>query len=342
MFGSQLVGKMWETVADKGIGGLFKPWQMRREGMISLELKRNELLMLAQTEIDVEDIKNGKKAIAFNDVNKPRLINLTNNILNDESKIEPKLDVSTLLHQASEHLYANEIKKEINVTRALLVAEQVLSNDQSQPVTESIEDDWLLRWRDNAAATSSEQLQSLWGKVLAGEVKTPGLFSLRTLDFIKNLSQKEAIEIERLFSYVMVNYLFKTKGHGLNSEFESEELDFDFLSKMQHLGIVTGTDGLGLSTTFKSVKAESFSVYFFYDNKVMEIFDEDQSKKLEFSVVLLTELGKQLYSLSSTLINSQYLNNVIASVKLQGFKIRIGDLIIDSNGNKFAKNNVEV
>ncbi|AFE59918.1 membrane-fusion protein [Rahnella aquatilis HX2] len=342
MFGSQLVGKMWETLADKGIGGLFKPWQMRREGMTSLELKRNELLMLAQTEIDVEDIKNGKKAIAFNDVNKLRLINLTNNILNDESKIEPKLDISTLLHHASEHFYANEIKKEINVTRALLVAEQVLSNDQSEPVKENVEEDWLLRWRDNAAATSSEQLQSLWGKVLAGEVKTPGLFSLRTLDFIKNLSQKEAMEIERLFSYVIGDCLIKTERVSRNMKFESEELVFNFLSKMQHLGLITGADGLGLKKTFTSVKTESFSAYLLYDKKVLEIFDEDPSKKIEFEVVVLTELGKQLYSLSSTLINSKYINSVIALIKSQKFKVRIGDLIINSNGEKFSVNNVEV
>ncbi len=46
--GEKLVIKLWETVAERGIGGLFRPWQMRREGRVSIELKREELLVIAQ------------------------------------------------------------------------------------------------------------------------------------------------------------------------------------------------------------------------------------------------------------------------------------------------------
>jgi hypothetical protein len=35
-------------------------------------------------------------------------------------------------------------------------------------------------------------MQILWGKVLAGEVKRPGSYSLRTLDLLKNITTKEA------------------------------------------------------------------------------------------------------------------------------------------------------
>lgn len=31
--GEKLIIKLWETIADKGIGSLLKPWQIRREGV---------------------------------------------------------------------------------------------------------------------------------------------------------------------------------------------------------------------------------------------------------------------------------------------------------------------
>jgi len=39
---------------------------------------------------------------------------------------------------------------------------------------------------------------------LAGEIKTPGSFSLRTLEFIRNLQPKEASLIDRVFKFVIL------------------------------------------------------------------------------------------------------------------------------------------
>ncbi|PZO24321.1 MAG: hypothetical protein DCE86_16775, partial [Flavobacteriaceae bacterium] len=35
-------------------------------------------------------------------------------------------------------------------------------------------------------------MQKIWSKILAGEFKSPNSFSLKTLDFLKNLSKDEA------------------------------------------------------------------------------------------------------------------------------------------------------
>jgi len=46
--GEKLIINLWETIADKGIGSLLKPWQIRREGRANLDVKREEMLALAQ------------------------------------------------------------------------------------------------------------------------------------------------------------------------------------------------------------------------------------------------------------------------------------------------------
>ena len=65
---------------------------------------------------------------------------------------------------------------------------------------EKPEPEWVSRFFDIAAGITTEQLQYLWGRILAGEIKQPGSFSLRTLDVLRNLSRKEAESFVKLGS----------------------------------------------------------------------------------------------------------------------------------------------
>ncbi|MBE4702857.1 hypothetical protein GXB76_19935, partial [Citrobacter freundii] len=60
---SKLAEKLWETVGANGISALCKPGQIRREGIAGIEVKRKEMLILAQTEKEIEDIKNCKAIV---------------------------------------------------------------------------------------------------------------------------------------------------------------------------------------------------------------------------------------------------------------------------------------
>lgn len=57
--GEKLVIKMWQSFADNGIGSLLKPWQIKREGLARNEVRRDELLMLAQTKRVAADVSAG-------------------------------------------------------------------------------------------------------------------------------------------------------------------------------------------------------------------------------------------------------------------------------------------
>ena len=57
--------KMWETLLDKGIGSLLAPWQTRRMGHAALDVRREEMLVLAQTEREVEAIRRGQLSISL-------------------------------------------------------------------------------------------------------------------------------------------------------------------------------------------------------------------------------------------------------------------------------------
>ena len=60
-----------------------------------------------------------------------------------------------------------------------------------------------MRFFDAVGNISNEELQQLWGKVLANEIVRPKACSLRTLDMIRNMSPEEAETFSFLCRYVM-------------------------------------------------------------------------------------------------------------------------------------------
>ena len=72
-------------------------------------------------------------------------------------------------------------------------------------VDQEVEPDWAARFFAFAQDVSNQQMQQLWGELLAGEVKKPGSFSLRTLDTLRNLTSDDAKLFARMSNYVLNN-----------------------------------------------------------------------------------------------------------------------------------------
>ena len=64
--------------------------------------------------------------------------------------------------------------------------------EASDPIA-TLDDDWLNVFERYAEDASSERMQKLWGRVLAGEIRKPGRYSLRTLRFLSEFSQGDAL-----------------------------------------------------------------------------------------------------------------------------------------------------
>lgn len=61
-----------------------------------------------------------------------------------------------------------------------------------------LEFDWLNVFGSHAEKATGEHLRSLWARILAGEVRNPGAFSLRTLRFVAELDRETAQRFERV------------------------------------------------------------------------------------------------------------------------------------------------
>lgn len=90
-----------------------------------------------------------------------------------------------------EKQYYQEFKKQRNINNTINFTMNELENE-TEVSDEKVDEDWITRFFNTVENINNEQMQHLWAKILAGEIKQPNTYSLRTLDLLKNLSFKEA------------------------------------------------------------------------------------------------------------------------------------------------------
>lgn len=318
--GEKLVIKMWETLTEKGIGSLLSPWQAGRVGRARNEIRRQEILLLAQAKKDAADIRSGKRQLRADGT--LLLTNSQQTITPDGIEhIEPTLVLSDAIEYGNRAAADAAARSEINSSKAILFAEEQLANDTQTPPTRDIDEDWLFAWREYAGKVSVEDLQRLWGSVLAGEVKVPGRYSIRTLEFLKTLSKPEAEIISRLASYVIDGYVARTQSAYL----DSKGLNFSTLLVMQELGVVSGVEAIGLTTSYKSLVERKFIRALVSHNKALIVEHDDPTKTLEFEVFVLTEVGRQILGLGSFEPDVEYMRLIGKRFVMKGFTVKLAD-----------------
>jgi len=305
MPGEKLLTKLWETLADKGIGSLLKPWHVGRMRKVELEAKYKDIIMTADAEKKAEDIKNGKIAILDNKELSFRNIDEIDTHIESSRKVE-------------------NIKKEVNVSNAILYAEKELENDVTEPSKEEIDEDWLYKWKNNASEVSKEELQRMWGRLLVGELKSPGKYSLRTMDFLKHLSQEEALLLENVGQFIIRNSIIYEEEE--KSILNQYNLPFQKLLELQELGILSGVDSLGLSVGYSSLTKDSYQRTLPSHDKALLISHKDCNKKISLTVIRITKLGEQIFDLGVYAANEEYLYSIGKRLIQNEYKVKLADV----------------
>jgi hypothetical protein len=194
-------GKPLEKLIDvisKAVGTFYKPTAIKREA--DAEAYKIEVIERAKSKAYAE----GKEIEA-----------------NTIERIEERL-----LHKA--------IKNQQNIDNVTMIAASQLSQE-SNVSDEPVDEDWSTRFFSIVEDVSNEEMQNLWGKILAGEVKQPNSYSLRTLDLVRNLSKGEAETFSRVASYAISNindnFIFQGVGNMLSEDFNISFTDILLLAE---------------------------------------------------------------------------------------------------------------
>ena len=197
-----------------------------------------------------------------------------------------------LMRRAESRMVADAIRQEKNIENVLDAAASELKNADNVSDL-PVDEDWIARLFSIIKEINNEGLQYVWGKILAGEITTPGSFSMRTLETVRNLSQKEAETFQKVLPLVMCSggLYFITANEDLLKQYD---LFFSDILLLEECGLVNMslTNNPKVSTTENSLMYSDTTLIRFVGYTPERV-------QITYGVHKLSCAGKELYSILS-------------------------------------------
>ena len=190
------VDKLLEFVAS-GIGAVGGPllarWKARR--------KADAARIEAQGQADVMRIQARGQADSMSLIASAQA-DARNHLATGEQLIRGE---TTIRGEIESRLAFQEEKRQNNIGAVVGLAATELDDKEVQ--NHEIDHDWVARFFSDVQDVTSEHMQRIWAKILAGEVETPGRTSLHTLSILKNMSQRDAELFEEVSRFVFDRFI---------------------------------------------------------------------------------------------------------------------------------------
>jgi uncharacterized repeat protein (TIGR03899 family) len=325
------IDKLIEIV-QKSIGRLSKPYFDRKD----IDTKAYEIKKLA--EAHAEEMKIIANAVKEN-------FQLTGGIEYKEDKIaitsqkeisienkQPILIDSTLEERTNDRLNFQEAKKQLNIENVTAFAAEELKNEP--PITdEPIDEDWTTRFFRIVEDVSNEEMQALWGKILAGEIKQPKTYSLRTLELIRNLSKKEADTFIKVANFAIksekCSYIFKGNDNDKLSKVYG--ITYSDIALLKEIGLIQPGDFV--SHQFLQ-HAQEIQRYLFAGNIVIVIKIKANTPKISMPVDVFSTTGNELIKLIKPTPPQDYLTYFANSIKNENVDVKYS-YVLAWDGDRF-------
>lgn len=190
--------------------------------------------------------------------------------------------------QVAKYILARE-KRKLNNVQSVISETQNHFAEGETVSDEPVNADWLNRFFSIVEEVSDEYMQKLWAQILAGEVKRPKSYSLRTLELLKNLSPKEAEYINTASGYLIDDIHLCT-----NNLFGADVM---ICSKMDELGIICGEQMVYKYVTYpnepKNIIIGGGYTY------CLRIHPHEQLH-IPLNCYQITTVGREIFSLANT------------------------------------------
>lgn len=198
------------------------------------------------------------------------------------------IEVTDLHRRAAYRWFEEEARRQQNMESITLKAVEQL--DPSADAAE-MEDDWIANFFDRSRIISDDEMQSLWGSVLAGEANNPGSYSKRTVNLLADLDKRDAEAFASLcrFGWIIGDFtplVFDVD----NPIYNQRGIDFGTLTHLDTIGLVQFNNLTG----FKLLGLPKKLVVTYGSTPLVLEFGKDNDNDLEFGRVLLTQAGKEL------------------------------------------------
>jgi uncharacterized repeat protein (TIGR03899 family) len=200
-----------------------------------------------------------------------------------------------------DRLLNKEIRRQNNIDNVSQIAMEQLS--QEKVVSEDpVDEDWTTRFFNIIEDVSDSEMQNLWGRILAGEVKQPNSYSLRTLEILKNLSQKEAEIFTKFARLALVSNNTSFILNPESNEFLMKEYQITFNDRLllEEAGLITAND-----LTFQ-LKGQKMRTPFLFGKIVLLAERLEGCPEQHLPILVFTKTGSDLLKLIEQPMDQKY------------------------------------
>ena len=232
---------------------------------------------------------------------------------------------ASLKERMQERTNFQEAKKQLNIENVTAFAAEELRNEP--PITdEPLDEDWTTRFFRFIEDVSNEEMQALWGKILAGEIKQPKSYSLRTLELIRNLCQNDADVFMKVAKFAIKSdksyYLYKGNNEDkLKSEFDINYKDMALLTE---IGLIQ--PGTFVHQQFLQQPTDSERILI-AGNVILFIKIKANTPTIMMPVNVFSNAGNELMKLINPAPPMNYLSYLANSIKNENVEVQYANVL---------------
>ncbi len=202
-----------------------------------------------------------------------------------------------------------ELRRQENLEASTAETIEELKQDQGEQ-PRPVDDDFLDRWREQAARAGTEEMQKLFGRVLAGEIRKPGSFNYAALHIFSIMDADLAAQIQRAKTMALKGIGGLATGGPFN-----EGSRLLMRGRLADVGILRAMD-VHFKTNMGSVGIFQLKDHVF-------TFDGESKKQTVLPFARLTDAGEQVMSVVPDVgITDDDLKAVLAALRKTGREFR--------------------
>ena len=188
--------------------------------------------------------------------------------------------------------------------------------------------DWTARLFGAVQDVSSDEMQKIWARILAGEVQEPGATSLRTLEILKNMTKSDALLFEEVASYMIEDFMYNDD----QSE-NRDPIDYGALLHLQDCGLLN--TGPFLSTNLNTAMSEH-GWHGVYQDLVLRIQPTPKTvQTVAVPCVSLTNAGRELLKITDRHLRIDYLHAFARFLKTKDCRLFHSKIVERLPGGSF-------
>jgi hypothetical protein len=305
---SEPITKLIDVVSS-AIGSTFRPNSMKSEA----DAKAYEIKALAKA--------NAEAAVIIKEIERSAMLSTVDTLAASHPE---------LAERAKHRLLLREIEGQLNVEA---IANHAALELPSSVSNEPVNPDWRRKFFAEAENVCEQDMQLLWGKVLAGEISSPGAFSLRTLDALRHISKHEAELFRRACSLAMNAGWIAIPGGDLNKDLQPFGFTYNDILTLRDAGLFMDGDNIHKDFSVSQPIAEPEKHEFvLFNNGVLIQMSGPGSLHLRISTLLFTQVGRELQRLIEPAPCEEYLRALGAHLRSRSVVVKRGTSTPQSEG----------